>query len=110
MDKILKGNRGVSTLSVYDIEITDDNIKPKELSLQYKSVLVEYSNYVPYISQKMPENNLSSLVITEQEVLRSINKLNTGGAPGEDENHPFFIKKVTCFLTKPLTTFFNKYV
>lgn len=87
--------------------IIDDRGKADALSAQYKSVFTIDNGVFPACQQRMPTDSLTSINITDEDVLISIRALEPSGAPGEDEIYPVFIKKTSCYLIFPLRKLFQ---
>ena len=63
---------------------------------------------IPDPQQKHEGDQLQSIVITEDDVLKRLHKLKPAKSPGPDGLHPRVLKEAADIITKPLTTIFNK--
>lgn len=64
------------------------------------------NTYIPDFSESY--SNISSLIVTENEIESALKSLDVSKGPGPDGIHPLFIKACTSVLVEPLCKLFNK--
>ena len=85
-----------------------DVSKCKALSQLYKTVYTEDNQIFPDCNQKMPADSLTHLVITEDDVVKSIRNMNGDSSPGIDNLYTKFLKNISSYLVKPLHKMFSE--
>ena len=56
----------------------------------------------------MPVDSFSEILITNNDILEDVRDMNSSSAPGADNMHACFIKRMVCYLVLPLKIIFNK--
>ena len=82
--------------------ISDSFEKANALNDHYVRVYTRDNGILPTFTPKMPPD----VDITDQNIIKAIQKLNGSGAPGLDGISPLFIKNVFTYLIKPLRSIF----
>ena len=60
------------------------------------------------VFDKIKDNFLENITITEDQMYHALNSLNISKSPGPDEIHPRILKELSKELAKPLSMLFNK--
>ena len=105
-----KARQGVSDLKRDDGTFAHtDPEKAKELNNFFASVFTRESDAgIPEPELKYHGTKLEAIVITEEEVLKKLKKLNPTKSQGPDCLHPRVLKEVAEVIAKPLASLFNK--
>ena len=86
----------------------NDQEKADTLNNFFSSVFVEEGDGpVPTFSFDF-ENELNDIIITEQDIYKTLSKLNTSKAPGPDCIHPRILKELASELAFPFHALFQK--
>ena len=90
-------------------ELTKDNNEKSEvLNDFFSSVFVdEGDGPIPTFSSDF-KTELNSISITDEEMFKALNKLNTSKSPGPDKLHPRILKELAHQLSHPLRLLFDK--
>ena len=107
--------QSVIQLKTVDGQLTNDQKEAaEELSTYFKSVYVkEDTSHIPHfhpVNMSKPETTMEKLIITEEEVLKCLTKLNGNKSPGPDEMHPMIFKRTATSWVYPLKKLFQRSV
>ena len=105
-----KVKQGISDLERQDGSFAHtDGEKAEELNKFFASVFTrEDVSDVPEPVSKHSGDALSTIVVTEEEVLKKLKKMNPSKSPGPDGLHPRVLKESADVIALPLTLIFNK--
>ena len=86
-----------------------DEEKAKILAKYFLSVFTTETNgNVPNLELNQSINPISSLEISEENILKMLNTLKIDKSPGPDELHPRVLKEISSSITKPLYHIFKQ--
>ena len=108
IDRRTKRKDNVPTLLVDDTVIIDDFLKAKTLSDQYESVFTIDNGIDPHVNPMMPPNSLCDIIISDHDVIKAIQSMNSNSAPGPDRIHSKLIINVYPYLVQPLKLLFQQ--
>lgn len=111
-----KTRDGVSNLVVpgptedgQEKETSNDDEKCEVLLEYFSSVFTkEPPGEIPKLPPKKVLSYLNHLIITEDMIIKKIEKLNISKSPGPDEIHPRILKETSNIIAKPLVLIYNK--
>ena len=84
-----------------------DEEKAKILAKYFLSVFTtETKGNVPNLELNQSINPISSLEISEENILKMLNTLKIDKSPGPDELHPRVLEEISSSITKPLYQLF----
>ena len=63
------------------------------LSNQYKQVFIQDNGHLPEIPNLISPDSFTNIIITKNDIIKSIKEMNGNGSPGIDKIHPKIIKK-----------------
>ena len=104
-----KPKEGITNLTKKDSTLTEnDSEKSNVLNDFFSSVFVEEGDGpVPEFTTDF-NNVLSDLIITDEDMLKVLSKLNSSKSPGPDAIHPRILKELQEQLSHPLKLLFMK--
>lgn len=86
----------------------NDKQKAEVLSAFFSTVFTkEPLGEVPTIPAKIVQEQLDSVTITEELIIKKLAELNVNKSPGPDSIHPRVLKELASSLSVPLNTIFN---
>lgn len=91
-----------------DTVIIDEFLKAKTLSEQHQSVFTIENGIEPHVNPTMRPNSLCDIIISEHDVIKAIQSINSNSAPGLDRINSKVIKNDYPYLVKPLKFFFQQ--
>ena len=94
-------SEGETLVSSTDMAITLNNFFSSVFSHPQESSLP-----LPDVALSTP-HNIADIIVTEEEVLKQLDKLKANKSPGPDQFYPRVIKQVKHEIAKPLTILFN---
>ena len=105
-----KVKQGISDLKRDDgTTAHTDEEKAEELNAFFASVFTnEDTTDVPIAEARHHGEALNKIIVTKEEVLKRLNKLNPSKSPGPDGMHPRVLKEAAAEIVTPLTEIFNK--
>ena len=84
--------------------------KCETLARQFSSVYTVDNSIMPPCPPKMPQNSITEITVTRDDVFHAIRNLKASSTPGPDKIPPLLVKRVGCHLVTPLTILFRKSV
>ena len=84
-----------------------DKEKADALNDQFSGVFTSESDKIPEFPAKVVTSLLSSILITEDMVLKKLKALRVDKSPGPDQVHPYILKNLAKMLAKPLKLIFQ---
>ena len=103
-----KTKEGISNLKKNGITAENDKDKADMLLKQFSSVFTNETTDSPKFDKRQVTIEDEPLVLTEEEVEKSLQKLNVNKSAGPDGIPPKLYRELSKELAKPLTIIFNK--
>jgi len=91
-----------------EVMVSDDEKKADLLADQFSKVFTVETDDVPQMEDKHCKVKMEGLTITEEDVLKKLEKIQVNKSPGPDQIYPRVLMEVREQLVKPLTALFNK--
>ncbi len=103
-----KPKSSIDCLMVDNVKITNDMMKAKILNKHFATVMTKEPVNLPlYCTIATPNTLMSRLIVTEDEIIRHMLKLNPHKSIGPDNIHPQVLHEVPA-LAKPLLILFEQ--
>ena len=103
-----KAKTSPSIISKDGVDHTDPNAKSHIFNQYFQSVFTSKTHDPFPPVHKTRDDALENVVLTEQEVLKELNSINTSKAPGPDGLTTHVLKACAAPLVSPITTLFNQ--
>lgn len=100
-----------SSMSYRSKTVTDSVDILESFNSFFQNMFVQPANYYPAdmsINSSSSQDTVNTIVISEEQILKLLRKLDTKKGAGSDRIHPFFIMKCSDTLFKPITIIFNR--
>jgi len=90
--------------------VTNDRDKANCFNNFFSSVGIVDNNILPHCPDVVLNSVLDSIVITESDVLQSINKLKSNSSSGPDRLPPTLFKRLKYCVSHPLALMYNQLI
>ena len=106
MDECTKNKPGVSSLSVDGVEVTSNHEKAQLLVRQFESIFTRDNDVYPPCPEVGPDVGISSVTITDNEIMQALRSMSSSNASGPDGISPALIRNIKCHMVLPLKMLF----
>ena len=108
VDNCTNSRNGIPNLQLGNRLITEDKEKTDALSNNFQSYFTVDNGIFPQCAQFTSCNSVSSIRISDLDVVNAFKKMNTSSAPGYDMISAKFLQQTKCFMVEPLKIIFQK--